>query len=298
MGLNFDEQGVATVDRDTCVGCGQCVEICPSKVLELDDGAARRTDGIFMGCIACGHCMMVCPTESISVSGRELRPEDRRELRPAGDRATAEQFEALIAARRSVRKFEDREVERELVERIVEMTSTAPMGIPPHEVGVLVFHGREKVRALSEYACQSFGKMARFFNPLVLTVMRPFVGRAGHAVLRDFVRPLLKLLSESRSEGIDVFAYDAPVAMVFYHSELGDTADATIAATYAMLAAESLGLGSCLLGTVSALDHDKKFKAKYGLPAKSKIGLGLILGYPNVEFQRGVKRRLAAVEYA
>jgi nitroreductase len=79
---------------------------------------------------------------------------------------------------------------------------------------------------------------------------------------------------------------------------MGGAADCHIAATYAMLAAESLGLGSCMLGTTEALGRVKSFKSKYGIPPKNKIGLGLALGYSAETFQRGVRRRLASVAFA
>ena len=69
------------------------------------------------------------------------------------------------------------------------------------------------------------------------------------------------------------------------------------AMTYAMLAAESLGLGSCMLGTTVALSHDKAFKKKYGIAPQNKIGLALVIGHPAVTFHRGVKRRLASVTF-
>mgnify|MGYP004705461175 CR=1 FL=1 len=73
MGFVLTEKGMTTVNKDTCTGCGACVEACPDKVLTLVDGKARAGSGIFMGCIACGHCVAVCPTESITVGGRDRK---------------------------------------------------------------------------------------------------------------------------------------------------------------------------------------------------------------------------------
>ena len=64
-----------------------------------------------------------------------------------------------------------------------------------------------------------------------------------------------------------------------------------------MLAAESLGLGSCLLGTAVALNYDKKLKSQYGIPAENKVGLAMPFGYPAVTFRRAVKRRLESVKF-
>ncbi|MFZ5829852.1 MAG: nitroreductase family protein, partial [Planctomycetota bacterium] len=94
------------------------------------------------------------------------------------------------------------------------------------------------------------------------------------------------------------FTYGAPAALLFHHPATADAADSYIAATYAMLAAESLGLGSCLLGSPVALNYNPQFKAKYGIPKSNKIALAMPFGHPAAEFRRGVRRRLGDVRFA
>ena len=299
MGFAFHEHGVPTVDEAVCSGCGLCVGTCPDEVLEQGPGGKPHAGhGVFLGCIACGHCVAVCPTGAIRVSGHGMTPDDRLELPPRDARATADATESLLTARRSIRRFRPDEVPRDALERIVRMASTAPMGIPPHEVGVVVFPTREKVRAFSREACDEFARMHRFLNPVVLGLMRPFIGKYQYAAFRDFIRPLLKMLADGRKQGRDDFTYDAPAALLFHYGPESDGADTHIAATYAMLMAESLSLGSCMLGTTAGLSHDKQFKQKYGVPPKNKFGLGLVLGHPQEVFQRGIRRRLASVRFA
>lgn len=296
--LDFTEKGKPSIDLAQCGGCGHCVDICPDEVLVMKDGRPEVTAGSFVGCIACGHCMMICPTGSITVTGRGAQAKDRCELPPAAQRATADQLEALLLRRRSIRRFQDREVDRETIDRILEMTATAPMGIPPHLVGVVVFAGREKVTKLVGEAAVTFGRMAKQLSPLMLGVMRPFIGKDSHRLMRDFVQPLLALLYERHEQGQDAFVYEAPLVLLFHHAPGADPTDVAIAATYAMLATESLGLGSCMIGSAAALDRDKDFKARYEIPARNKVCLALAVGYPDVEFKCGVRRRLASVTFA
>jgi ferredoxin len=298
VGFDLREKGVPTVDPSTCTSCGLCIKACTDGVLTLEDGKVTVGEGIFVGCIACGHCVAVCPSGSITVAGRGMTPDDGFELPPAFQRATADQLDALLAARRSIRRFTAREVDRATVNRILEMTSTAPMGIPPSDVSAVVFRGADRVQAFAADACDAFRRMAWFFSPVMLAVMRPFMGKENYLAMRDFVKPLLQTLVKKQSEGEDWFTYNAPAALLFHHGPMADPADCHIAATYAMLAAESLGLGSCMLGTTVALNNAKPFKVKYGIPPKNKIGLGLVLGYPAVKFHNGVRRRLASVKFA
>ena len=66
------------------------------------------------------------------------------------------------------------------------------------------------------------------------------------------------MLAEKRDKGEDWFTYHAPAAFLFHYGPMSGQADCHIAATYAMLAAESLGLGSCMLGTTEALNHSSR----------------------------------------
>ncbi|WP_456475194.1 4Fe-4S binding protein [Candidatus Pyrohabitans sp.] len=55
---------VIEVNKDTCVGCGECVDICPADVYELQDG---KSEPVRMeDCVNCCSCVEVCPTNSIN----------------------------------------------------------------------------------------------------------------------------------------------------------------------------------------------------------------------------------------
>ncbi len=60
------------INQEFCKGCGLCVNICPKKILTIEDGFNSK--GYYPAtifdeekCIACGFCAQVCPDVAISV---------------------------------------------------------------------------------------------------------------------------------------------------------------------------------------------------------------------------------------
>jgi len=291
-----DMAAIPTIDAKTCDLCGWCVKVCGTG-LKIRDGAVRFDDDAFVGCIGCGLCMAVCPTGSITVTGRKMSPEMRLPM-PANDAiATPDQLESLLLRRRSIRLFAEKEVEKPVVDAILRMASTAPMGIPPSDVGVIVFRGRDKVNELRTDALDYFQHLSRYFNRGVLLLMRPFVKKVSYEMLRDFVRPVLKEYAKGEAEGSDTLFYDCPLLLLFHVSQYADPADSYIAATYAMIAAESLGLGTCMNGMIPVIDYSRKIKRKYGIPKSNRVTLGIMIGYPAVKYQRALRREFASVVY-
>lgn len=293
-----EKPGQPRIDSDKCTVCGLCVKLCPTSTLELRDGhVAVEPDTVF-GCFGCGHCMAVCPSGAVTVSGRGISPRDVMELPPLSDCATVGQLASLMRLRRSVRHFADREVEMEKVERILEMASTAPMGIPPTDVEVLVFAGRRKVQEFALDINHLMQKALSYFTPARLILMRPLLGRTNVELFKGFILPLCREVVRQRELGHDELFYNAPLAMLFHGSVYSDPLDAGIAATYAMLGAESLGLGSCMIGSVCPfLSRDKSLRSKYGIKRGNKLSIVVVFGYPQYKFSRAIKRDFSEVRY-
>jgi len=100
--------------------------------------------------------------------------------------------------------------------------------------------------------------------------------------------------------GVNYVTYDAPLAIYFYGSPYADPADPLIAATYAMLAGESLGLGTCFLGAIHPMIQNsgaKNFRKAYGIRYPSKEGIIVIFGYPSVKYSKGINRNFASITF-
>lgn len=291
-----DGSASVSIDSAKCNACGLCVRVCSGDILRIEGSATIADISRLFGCVGCSHCMLVCPTDAITVQGRDTSPADVFDLPPEEARASYESLMALLVARRSVRRFRDREVEEDVIGKIVEAVATAPMGLPPSDVEILVLRGRPRVQEFAGDIVDAIKRARWFVSPFTTALMRPFIGKEAAEVFRNFLRPLAEVLPDKRAHGEDWLLYDAPLAMYFHTSPYSDPADPVIAATYAMLAAESLGLGSCMIGTVAPiLKYYKRVARKYGIPPSNQQGILVIFGYPAVSFRRAVKRRLARV---
>jgi len=295
------EAGHISIDQDKCNGCGFCVEVCSDAGFTIINGKAvvSNEQSVF-GCIGCGHCMAICPRGAIQVNGRHLSPDD---LFPLPDKDSMASYDALLNLyehRRSIREFKDSPVDQELIDKILRAAVTAPMGIPPSDVNVLILNGKDRVFQFSKDYCKFLESLKWMVSPAGLVFMRIFYGKESGDMFRDFIKPLIIAYTESMKKGEDIVMYNAPLALYFYGTPFTDPADPVIAATYAMHAAESLGLGTCMLGGIHPFIQSggaaKKFREQQGIRYKSREGLFLIIGYPKFKYQHGIKRTFANVD--
>jgi len=55
---------LARVDEETCIGCGDCVDLCSLEAMELSGDTVSINEEY---CVGCGACVSICPTESLSL---------------------------------------------------------------------------------------------------------------------------------------------------------------------------------------------------------------------------------------
>lgn len=295
------EAGQIFIDRELCTGCGLCVEVCKDFSIKIENHKAVLSDKPAFGCIGCGHCMAICPEGAIKIEGRHTSATHLFELTRPEEVTDYPGLMALLQRRRSIREYKDKNVEREIIDKVLEVAKTAPMGLPPSDVHVMVLDSKEKNHNFAMDFCNYLLGMKWFVSGWFLGMMKPFWGKANAELFRNFVRPLFYIYTDGMKKNENLVTYDAPVAMYFYGSPYSDPADPLIAATYAMLAAESLGLGTCMLGAVHPLIQSGKkaarFRQKHGIKCKSSEGVFVIMGYSKVKYQKGIQRSFASVDF-
>jgi len=178
----------------SCATAAVCVSLCVRilSLIIINNKAVANEKSIF-GCIGCGHCMAICPTGAIEISGREITPEDLFKLPDKNSASSYDQLLSLLQHRRSIREFSEKEIPTEIIEKILTAASTAPMGLPPSDVNVLIIIGREKTRAFVKDFSDYLKCLRYMSSKLFLALMRPFWGKANDEFFREFIKPLFSV---------------------------------------------------------------------------------------------------------
>ncbi len=295
----FYECAQVEIDRDRCTVCGLCTKVCKGTPLFIEDKMVKVDHNRVFGCIACGQCMAVCPNKAIKINGRDMTPDDVIELPDNESTANYESIKSLMISRRSVRDYKEQKIESEIIQKILEAASTAPNGLGSSDVEVMVLDNKEKVEEFTLDLVNVLKKNKWLFSPSMLRIYRPFMGKENYDSLKSFAATALDAFINKYDEGINWLTYSAPLAMFFHASKYADPADPYVAATYAMIGAQALGLGSCMLGTPNILLNifGKTIKQKYEIPLKNKNGIMVVFGYPSIKYSFALKRRFANIKF-
>ena len=250
-------------------------------------------------CIGCGQCMAICPTQSIVADGlaysRDLfsLPEGRPAEMP---------FLEMITSRRAIRNFKDQPVPRELLEKVVQAITFAPPGFTPIKTEIVVVQDTVVIRkALPEMVRVYDGLVKAMRHPLARLFIRRKVGAAKFKTLEDHVVPLMDSRLPELKEGTeDTITRYAPAMIVFHADRDAENyeADIYIALTYGFLAAHALGLGGTAIDLIPpAIEKSPELKKLFSIPDNNVAVAALILGYPKYRYQRGIKRELRSVTW-
>ena len=82
----------------------------------------------------CGHCVAICPTKAISFEGYE----DSEELKNLNYNIEADTFLNFVKARRSIRHFKEKKIEKKIIEKLLEVGRFSPTGANIQDVNYFV----------------------------------------------------------------------------------------------------------------------------------------------------------------
>lgn len=69
--LTMHQSLLPVFDRETCTGCGICVEHCPEEALSIEK-EATVPEVVRGRCIGCGECVALCEQDAVRLEGEEI----------------------------------------------------------------------------------------------------------------------------------------------------------------------------------------------------------------------------------
>ncbi len=79
---------IIKIDRDKCIGCGECAKACHEGAIEMIDGKAYLTREDY--CDGLGDCLPACPTDAITFEEREAPAYDEAAVLAAKQKKAGE----------------------------------------------------------------------------------------------------------------------------------------------------------------------------------------------------------------
>ena len=177
-------------------------------------------------------------------------------------------FETILA-RRSVRSYKARRVDRTTISILLEAAVRAPTAIHQEPWAFVVIQDKALLRSLSDQAKPLF----------VAEAQEKGLEHAGHS--------------------FDIFSY--PDFNVFYDASTlilicGKTtapsyaADCWLAAENLMLAACAMGLGTCVIGSALHALNTPETKIKLNIPEKFCVVAPIVVGFPDDEITQVLRK--------
>lgn len=166
-----------------------------------------------------------------------------------------------IYQRRSVRNYSDKEVSDETIKEIIRAGTYAPTATNQQPWRFVVVKNRQLIEEYDDRAKKAF-----------------------LAAYKDTEDPNLVRYVQHLSKTSTRLFYGAPVLILIFASpDVVNDHDCALAAENMMLAAKSLGIGSCWIGLAAGLGYDIEFLKEVGVPEGHKLIAPLIFGYPAKE---------------
>jgi nitroreductase/Pyruvate/2-oxoacid:ferredoxin oxidoreductase delta subunit len=292
-----DRAVTTVIDRERCIGCGECVRVCPSQTIEMQDGKAVVTGA---RSLACGHCVAVCPVEAVRVEAFDPHSfrfhtfACRTDWMPYGA-FDAGELVRLMASRRSCRNFTGEPVPPPVLEDLVKIGTTAPSGTNSQGWTFTTLPSRAAVMKLANAVGGFFKRLNRMAaNPLLRHGLR-LIGRPQLAdYYREYHQSVAEGLADWEKRGRDRLFHGAPAVIIVGSIPGGScpAEDALLATQNILLGAHALGLGTCLIGfAVSAMQNDGRIKNLLKIPREESVHAVIAVGHPAETYQRLTGRK-------
>jgi nitroreductase len=180
-----------------------------------------------------------------------------------------------------VRRYQEKPVEKEKIQRLIEVARYAPTAGNGQPVEWIVISDRERLRWIGSLTVEWIRELIK--NPKVVAAA-PYLPAAVAAW-------------EASNDSVLRGAPTLVTAITPAHTGLG-LVDLTLALSYLDVFAQTLGLGTCWAGLAAgAMENSAAVREAAGIPESYKCYYPIMLGYPAVQYHRLPGRKPPKIKF-
>ena len=288
--MTLDRTVSTIIDREICIGCGECVRVCPQGTISMQNKKACITGD---NSLTCDHCRAACVSGAIAVSGIDESLsgfesfQAERKWLPHG-KYDIVGLVNLMQSRRSCRNYLEKPVEQTLLNDLIKIGITAPSGSNCQMWSFNVLPDRATVEKFAR-------RIKRFYENLNKTAEKSWLRFLLKLIrkpeldwyYKNHYQRVKEGLTEWNEKGKDLLFHGAPAVILISSKRSAScpAEDALLATQNILLGAHSLGLGTCLVGfVVSAMNRDREIGDFVKLPEDESVYAVIAIGYPDEKY--------------
>ena len=277
------ESSKVVVDLDKCTKCKACVTECPSYIFLFENNDLSFQDNSDE-CVECGHCVAVCPVGAVTT--KNLSNSDIIKITGEVKVPSYQQILNSIKIRRSTRHFKKKSLPNDVWEKLVESTRYVPTAHNYQQIYMTIVRDPEMLDTLSREMTKTFRLLVHMFkSPIKRKILEDASSKAEMEGLKEFIPIFEEEIKNVESGKRD---WNLGREVILFHSLESNTfskQECAMAANNFMLAAESLGVGTCSLGFLMvATNKMKSLSRLLGIPKKHSVGYALAVGIPKIKY--------------
>jgi len=256
---------ITGINSEKCVQCGICVQTCTQKCFTKNpqDGKIIFND-INKWCFACGHCIASCPEDAIVYENMGGAATEAQGIENPSQFLPFDRIQPFLRSIRSTRIYKTEPVPEQILQNIFDTMRYAPSG--------------SNMRTWEFKLLSDPGLITDLSNQIQAALIQ-------NPGLSQKYGQKLKIRKEMGVK--DPIFFEAPHVLFVYSSLLMDmeAINTGIIVTYANIAAQSLGIGTCWIG-LAQLMIEENTAIKKTLKIHGKCYGVVTLGYPKIAYKR------------
>jgi len=265
-----------TIDESKCIGCGLCAKDCFTSDIEVVRKIAKSKK---IRCIECGHCVAVCPKNAIVLEDYPMS--EILEYEKGRFEIDANQYLRSLKYRRTIRHFSKRQVEDQKIQNIIEAGRYSPTGGNLQNVSYCIV--KDDIEPLKTMIINELNLIANLSDEEKQKLNISWYGDLWKQMYLEFH-------NQKKKDGL---FFDAGTVILILSTSVEN---AYVAAAHMETMVYAQGLGMLYSGFFTrAVAHSRELQEYLNLKHGKKVCACLVIGYPEIKYQRTVPRRKAEI---